>query len=196
MNFLAHFALAQPTDASRVGALLGDFVRGHPSSLTGQYPPEVIEGIMLHRAIDRFTDDHPVFLKAKDLLSPKRRRFAGIIIDIFFDHFLAIHWEDFEKGNLPRFISELYDTLERRHDWLTPELHEIVPRMKDENWLQCYGTIEGLKLTFERISKRRSWLKPLVGAETDLIDHYQSFDRAFHTFYPEVRQYATTWERD
>nr|MBR9810071.1 hypothetical protein [bacterium] len=65
MNFLAHFHLAQPTDGSRIGALLGDFVRGTPESLQTRFPPEVVNGIILHRAIDRFTDSHEIFLKSK-----------------------------------------------------------------------------------------------------------------------------------
>ena len=84
MNYLAHLLLAGPTDASRVGNLLGDFVRGTPESLRGSYPDEVIAGIVMHRELDRFTDDHPAFQEARELLDPEHRRFAGIIIDIFF----------------------------------------------------------------------------------------------------------------
>lgn len=190
MNFLAHFHLAHATDASRVGALLGDFARGTPESLLSQFPKEVVQGIMLHRVIDRFTDSHPVFLRSKALLHPTRRRFAGIIIDIFFDHFLAQLWADYAEIPLPRFIQEIHDTLDRRADWLTPELLEVVPRMKDENWLGTYGTIPGLALTFRRVSQRRPFLAPLAGAEADLTDHYQSFGRAFREFYPEVILFA------
>lgn len=190
LNFLAHFHLAHPTDASRVGGLLGDFARGTPENLLTRFPKELVDGIMLHRVIDRFTDTHPVFLRSKNLLHPTRRRFAGIIIDIFFDHFLAQLWSDYSKIPLPGFIEEIHDTLDRRKDWLTPELLELVPRMKTENWLGTYGTIPGLALTFRRVSQRRDFLAPLSGAEKDLTDHYQSFGRAFREFYPEVISFA------
>jgi acyl carrier protein phosphodiesterase len=190
LNFLAHFHLAKNTDASRVGALLGDFVRGTPESLRAQFPDEVIDGIMLHRAVDQFTDSHASFLDAKKFLSPERRRFAGIIIDIFFDHFLAHHWQEYSDGPLNLFISEVYHTLDRRTDWLTPELEALVPRMQAENWLGTYGAIDGLALTFRRVSSRRKFLSPLVGAEEDLTSHYYSFSKAFHIFYPQVMEFA------
>ena len=190
MNFLAHLHLAHPTDASRVGALLGDFAPGTPVSLRSRFPDDVVAGIMLHRAIDRFTDEHPVFLKTKQFLQPSRRRFAGIIIDIFFDHFLAHFWSEYSKLPLSTFITEVHDTLERRKEWLTPDLAEILPRMKDENWLATTGTIPGLALTFRRVSRRRDFLSTLIGAEEDLTQHYQSFTSAFREFYPELRSFA------
>jgi acyl carrier protein phosphodiesterase len=191
LNFLAHFHLAQATDGSRVGALLGDFVRGTPESLRTRLPSELVDGIILHRAIDRFTDTHEVFLRTKKLLSPPRRRFAGIIVDIFFDHFLAHMWSDYSKIPLRQFIAEIHDTLERRDAWLTPEVSAIIGRMKQENWLGTYGTISGLALTFQRVSQRRTFLSPLVGAEDDLTSHYQSFTNAFRSFYPEVMSFAS-----
>jgi acyl carrier protein phosphodiesterase len=190
LNFLAHFHLARPTDGSRVGALLGDFVRGTPESLRDRLPSELVEGIVLHRAIDHFTDSHEIFLRTKKLLSPPRRRFAGIIVDIFFDHLLAQMWSEYSKVPLRKFIAEMYRTLERRDDWLTPEVSAIIGRMQKENWLGTYGTIPGLALTFRRVSQRRAFLAPLVGAEDDLTSHYQSFTTAFQSFYPEVISFA------
>ncbi|YCM45497.1 ACP phosphodiesterase [Verrucomicrobiaceae bacterium 227] len=195
MNFLAHFHLARPTDASRSGALLGDFVRGPRESLLESYPEDLVDGIMLHREIDAFTDRHPVFLKAKMLLAPERRRFAGIIIDVFFDHFLAQTWSHYSDESLAGFIDNIYQILDRRSSWMTPELREIIPRMKTENWLGTYGTIEGLALTFRRISTRRDFLKPLIGSEDDLTNHYHSLGKAFRQFYPEAREFARTLDR-
>ncbi len=165
-------------------------MRGTPESLEDDYPAEVIEGIMLHRAVDQFTDSHPVFLQAKKYLPPERKRFAGIIIDIYFDHFLAQFWKEYSRQKLASFISEIHLLLERRDDWLPPELQALIPRMEAENWLGHYETIEDLALTFRRISQRRKFLKPLIGAEEDLTKHYQPFQSAFQDFYPEVIQFA------
>ncbi len=190
MNFLAHFHLAEPTDASRVGALLGDFLRGTPAHLSETLPEELVAGIVLHRAIDRFTDSHPVFLKAKKLLAPPRRRFAGIIIDLYFDHFLSLSWAQYSGTPLPEFIQEIHHLLSRRAAWLSTELNDLIAKMKQENWLGTYGTIPGLTLTFQRMSERRDFLKPLIGAEEDLLSHYDSFRQAFDEFYPELLAYA------
>lgn len=193
MNFLAHFHLARPTDPSRVGALLADFVRGTQNSLLERYPADLVEGIMLHRTIDSFTDRHPVFLECKAYLAPERRRFAGIIIDVFFDHFLTQQWQEFSTQPLPAFISETYGILDRNHQWLTPDLQSNLPRMKSENWLDSYGTLEGLALTFRRISRRRDFLAPLVGSEEDLISNYSSFEQGFRSFYPELIEHTRSY---
>lgn len=190
MNYLAHLYLAGPTDASRVGNLLGDFVKGTPKSLTDDYPREVIAGIMMHRHLDRFTDEHEAFLQAREFLAKERRRFAGIVIDIFFDHFLTVHWEQFSQQPLVDFIEEIYTTLERRTDWLSPQLAGILPRMRKENWLYSYGTIEGLSLTFERISRRSPRTAPMQDSTEDLVAHYHSLDRAFHDFFAAAREQA------
>ena len=173
-----------------MGALLGDFARGTPESLLERFPPEVVGGIVLHRAIDRFTDDHPIFLETKKLLHPSRKRFAGIIVDIIFDHFLAHSWTDYSEVPLPSFISDMHGILKRHRSWLTPELAAMIERMVEENWLGTYGTIPGLALTFRRVSQRRDFLAPLVGAEEDLTAHYHSFSRAFRRFYPELLEFA------
>lgn len=194
MNFLAHLHLAEPGAASRVGNLLGDFVRGTPASLAPRFPAVVIRGIRQHRAIDRFTDSHPIFIAAKKLLAPERRRLAGISIDVFFDHFLTNHWQTFSRKNLGNFIAESYQMLENNPQWLTPELREILPRMKEENWLLTNGTIAGIELTLNRISHRRPFLSSLREAHLDLIGHYQSFDRAFHDFYPQILNFSKNWD--
>lgn len=190
MNFLAHLYLAAPTDASRIGNLLGDFARGTPESLRDRFPPEVLDGIVMHRKLDRFTDGHPAFHEARDLLAPERRRFAGIVVDVIFDHFLSIHWTEFSDQPLPDFLQEIYDAFDRHPDWLGEELGPLVPRIKQENWLMSYATLDGIALTFGRIASRSPRLAPIAGTRDDLVAHYQSFDRAFHEFFPDVRAYA------
>ena len=190
MNYLAHLLLAGPDDASRVGNLMGDFVKGRPESLREDYPAAVVDGIMMHRQLDRFTDDHPSFRTARQWLAPERRRFAGIVIDIFFDHFLTAHWASFSTQPLPRFLEEIYATLERHRDWLSDELAGVLPRMRQENWLMSYGTIDGLALTFDRISERRPRLAAIRGSTDDLVAHYHSFDRTFHEFFGAAREHA------
>lgn len=192
MNFLAHLYLAGSSDASRIGNLLGDFVKGTPESLVAHYPPEVIAGIVMHRHLDRFTDQNEHFLTARDLLVPERRRFAGIVVDIFFDHFLTIHWDQFAETPLTEFVAEMYATLERHPDWLSPEFATILPRMHEENWLSSYGTTEGIALTLERVSRRSPRIAPIKECSKELDQHYEAFESAFHLFFPAARIFAAT----
>lgn len=187
MNFLAHLALAGSNDASRIGNILGDFEKGTPSSIRQRLPDEVVAGIVMHRQIDRFTDDHPVFQQSKLLLAPHRRRFAGIIVDIFFDYFLNRHWNRYHPGNVPDFIEEIYQLFERRPEWLGQQFGPIVPLLRSENWLASYNTFEGLDLTLNRIATRSPKLIPIRDGVHDLREHQQKFEELFLTIYPDVR---------
>lgn len=104
------------------------------------------------------------------------------------------HWNDFAKVDLKEFTDGLYQLLIDRPEWLNDELREIVPRMKDENWLLAYGSLDGLALTFRRISRRRDFLTPLIGAEKDLETHYEEFEAAFLKFYPELVEFARGYQ--
>lgn len=191
MNYLAHLRLAGPSDASRIGNLLGDFVKGTPESLRPRFPAEVIRGIVMHRRLDRFTDDHPAFHRGRALLAPTRRRLAGIIVDVFFDHFLTKYWDDFgTAAPLPEFLTEIYDTLERHPTWLSNDLARILPRLRRENWLLSYGSLPGLTLTFERIARRSVRLAGLRDAADELATHYDEFAELFLEFFPDVREHA------
>lgn len=161
-------------------------MRGTPEHLSHTLPAELVQGIILHRSIDCFTDSHPLFLSSKELLSPARRRFAGIIIDIFFDHFLVKSWDLYSKFPLDRFVREIYEMFERRREWLTLESVITVRKMKEQNWIGNYQTIAGLSLTFQQVSRRRPFLEVLIGAEEDLAENYLIFQKTFHDFYPAL----------
>lgn len=190
MNFLAHLALAAPNDASRIGNLLGDFSKGTESVLRTQLPDPLVDAIMMHRAIDRFTDNHPNFKQARQLLSPEQRRFAGISVDIIYDHFLSRHWNVFYQSSLPLFIEECYQCIERHPSWHAKKFKEVYPVMRREDWLNCYASIEGIDLTFHRVSTRSHRIKAIAGSTGDLQRHYSEFESLFLKFYPELMDYA------
>lgn len=190
MNFLAHLALAGPSDTSRIGNLLGDFEKGTPAALRERLPQEVVEGILMHRQLDAFTDSHPVFKKARDLLHPSRRRYAGIVVDIFFDHFLTRHWSAYHPGTPGEFIASVYETLDAQPRLLGEQLAPLVPRIKRENWLAAYGNEDGLELTLARVASRSTRLAPLKESMTDFRRNRTEFDDCFLAFYPEIRKKA------
>ena len=136
MNYLAHLFLAGPEPEALLGALMGDFVKG---VLDERYPAAITRALALHRRIDTFTDAHPVTAASRARISPERRRFAGIMVDLFYDHFLARHWDEHAREPLDAFTARVYALLEQ-HDALLPErLRSIAPRMAQADWLASYA---------------------------------------------------------
>jgi acyl carrier protein phosphodiesterase len=190
LNYLAHLLLAESHAASRVGNLLGDFVPGRPESLRGSFPDAVLHGIVRHRAIDRFTDSHRITLSLKAFIDPKRRRFAGVITDILHDHFLTRHWDGHCDVPLAEFTAACNAAL-REHAAILPlELRDTLEERIADNWLGRYGTEEGLDQVFQRVSRRNPGFAPIHDAIDDLTTHREIFEKAFHGFFPDLRQWV------
>ena len=194
MNYLAHLALTPPADQTRhnalkIGNLLGDFIKGSESTLRLQLPADIVDGIMLHRAIDKYTDSHPAFLASKALLAPERRRFAGIVVDIIYDHFLSLHWSSYHDGKLNDFISHSYSIIETNKEWQLGTLKEAFPLMKRQNWLACYITKDGINKTFERVAQRGKYTSPIVNTHLDFEKNYHKFEAHFHRIYKDLLEF-------
>jgi acyl carrier protein phosphodiesterase len=194
MNYLAHLLLADDSDASRIGNLLGDFTTGSLEQLARQFPPEIVRGIRMHRAVDRFTDSHRVFKQARELLAPARRRFAGIIVDIIFDHYLSRHWHDYCDQPLEAFIRQVYRALDAHPEWRAGRLSRVYPMMKHENWLMTYSSLEGISLTLRRVSTRSPRVGKIAGGAEDLQENYTAFESCFRDFMPHLLEFAAQWK--
>ena len=190
MNYLAHLALAPATDAARIGNLLGDFVKGTESTLRLQLDAELVDAIMLHRAIDKFTDAHPAFLASKSLLAPQRRRFAGIVIDIIYDHFLSLHWNQYYPQALDEFIQQIYHSIDNHPEWQLGTLEHAFPRMKSQNWLARYASREGIKLTFHQVAQRGKFTAPIADSFIDFDQHYSAFEQHFTEVYRDLIEFV------
>jgi acyl carrier protein phosphodiesterase len=192
MNFLAHVFLSHHSPEAILGAMLGDFVKG---SVGAEYPPAVREAIVLHRTIDRFTDAHPIPYAARALVSPARRRFAPILIDVFYDHFLARYWADYCTVPLPQFAQQVYDVLRANRAILPPRLQIVAPRMVANDWLTAYAELPGVDAAVNGIARRLERYPraaALHGAAEELERHYARFERDFRTFFPQLTAYAAS----
>lgn len=190
MNYLAHLLLAEDRAESRIGNLLGDFVLGRPESLS--LPAPVIHGIIRHRAIDRFTDSHPVNARLKLLVDPQRRRFAGVISDVIHDHFLIRHWPQFSPHPIREFI-DLCNRELREHATLLPsELADSLEERIADDWLGRLGTDAGLDTVFRKMVARRPRSAPIRHALDDLRRHRGEFEDGFFEFFPDLQ----SWIRD
>lgn len=186
LNYLAHLLLAEETPASRVGNLLGDFVTGLPEVLRGRFPRPIVQGIIRHRAIDRYTDSHAVVIGLKDHVAPQRRRFAGVIVDLILDHFLTRYWASYASSPLPDFVHQCNTALRDHLQFLPPELGKTLEQRIADEWLEHYGTDEGLDGVFHRVALRRASFAPVREAVADLQSHRAEFEAGFHDFFPEL----------
>ncbi len=193
LNYLAHVYLAGPQVTDRVGGLLGDFVKG---PLPCGLPPDLASGVELHRFIDRYTDQHPAFMRSRQRISPSRRRFSGVMIDLIYDHFLARHWCCFCDEPLLLYTQAFYQSLEDYRDWLPANLLAILERMRQNNWLAAYADLAVIGRALDQIGIYRiQRSNPLVGSLSELEAHYAELEQDFWSFIPEVIQQVNGWRQ-
>ncbi|MBS0307505.1 MAG: DUF479 domain-containing protein [Proteobacteria bacterium] len=188
MNYLAHIYLARHDNAAMLGALLGDFAK---ANVAGKYAPLIETEILLHRKIDSYTDSHAVTKAALQRFAPGRRRFAGIVLDVFYDHLLAKDWPSYSDVPLQEFVQNFYRTLDTHHHLLPPKLLDIAPRMAEQNWLGSYQDFRSVEFAVNRISQRLSRDGNLLReALLDLEAHHTALTAGFAHFFPELMQFA------
>ena len=189
MNFLAHFHVTPPIPDAIVGAYLGDFVRG-PVHDHVDLPLQMRQGIILHRQVDGYTDAHPVWQRSAGRLNAKRRRLAGIIIDVIYDHFLCRHWEDLASQPLDEFVEFCYSSLISRTQLMEQDARRAVRRMREHDWLASYQQVEGIELAFRRLSYRSRALKGIEEAAVDFKTDYEALETDFLEYYPELQGFS------
>ncbi len=189
MNYLAHLFLSDGTPESLIGNLLGDFVKG---SIENIYSTQIIKGIYLHRKIDSFTDSHPIFRSSKRLISLNRRKFSGMMIDVFYDHFLAKNWSNYSSTSLADFTNHVYQVLQENKNILPERLNSILPDMIAYDWLASYKEISTIDRAINGLSHRIKRKNSLFGGVEELFSNYQQLQADFSIFFPEVIDYTLT----
>lgn len=187
MNYLAHLFLAEENDEAKLGALLGDFVKG---TIIDKYSEKTEREIQIHRKIDFYTDNHPIVKDAKELLSVKKRKYGNIILDVFYDHILAQKWQDYTKISLENFTKQIYSILLRNMNVLPDSLRDIVPIMIEQNWLTSYREFSGFEMAIARISKRLRQENTLMECIAEIETNYSSIALSFDTFFPQLMDYV------
>lgn len=186
MNYLAHLHLGGSQPEQLLGSLYGDFVKG---PLKGDYPPRVEQAIDLHRRLDGFTDHHPLCRQARDRFDPELLRFSGIVLDVFFDHCLARHWQTYSKLPLPDFTEQVYQLLlDQPH--LPGRLQQVAPYMIADDWLGSYQEFKVIRRALAGISRRLGQPGLLDAFWPQLEKHYDLLTQDFHQLYPELQGFA------
>lgn len=183
MNHLAHCFLSFGDEDLLLGNFIGDFVKGNDWK---NYPPAVQRGILLHRAIDSFTDYHPLTDRSANRIRPFAGRYSPPFVDILYDHLLALHWEKHAEEPFLLFAKKTYAQLENRIAEMPPILQERLPKMVAGQFLHGYAHREGLEWVLHRFSQRLSGqfdTQALAGAFFREIDAYSD---DFNDFFPEL----------
>ncbi|MFY9343114.1 MAG: ACP phosphodiesterase [Planctomycetota bacterium] len=184
MNWLAHLRLSPPDPLVRLGNLAGDFVRGVD---VARLHPGLQRGIALHRALDRFVDAHPIAVRARQRLQPPFRRFGGVLVDVWFDHFLARDWERFGGGaSLPSFLAGVHGDLRAHHELLPPDLQRAAPRFTTAGWLEGYASVAGIDRVLALMAQRFARPSPLARGGEPLRHHYDALASDFAALWPEL----------
>lgn len=150
------------------------------------FPMEIQKGIILHREIDTFTDAHPIFRQSTKRLHSNYHHYSGIIIDIFYDHFLAKNWSNYSDETLDNFTERFYQSLRDNYDFLTPKTQKMVPYLIQQNWLMSYQTIEGIAIILEKMDNRMKSDSNMRFSVTELRTFYAEFEQEFTLFFKEI----------
>lgn len=187
MNFLAHFQLAWPDPGLIAGGLEGDYYKG---PLRGDLPHSFEQGIRLHRAIDAYTDHHPLIAAARQQFPSHLRRYAGILIDLCFDHYLSQRWQQHHEQSLESFSRAVYRTLADHRALLSPNAARMSERLQHYDLLQRYRDWQTVPASAERIGERFRRGNPMLAIDTDLAALREPLGDVFDAFYPELKKHT------
>ena len=187
MNFLAHLYLSGDSEGLRIGNFIADSVKGHDYE---QYSAEIRQGILLHRKIDTFTDTHPIVEESKKRLRSTYHKYAGVIVDVYYDHFLAANWNDYSPVPLRDYAQEIYTLVERHRPALPFNSQRFSEYMVRYNILEAYARLEGIDRVLKGMASRATFTSNMESAIRDLEQHYGLFGDEFRNFFPELQQFV------
>lgn len=185
MNHLAHIYLSDEDDFIKIGNFMADAVKGNHYD---HYPAGIQIGIKLHRFIDSFTDSHPIYRQSKHRLHEKFGHYAGVIMDIVYDHFLAKNWNQFSKTELEDYADDFYAMLQSNYDILTEKTQNSLPYMIDTNWLVSYKSLAGLELILFQMDYRTHNRVNMPSAMEDVKKFYIEIENEFFLFFNELKE--------
>ena len=183
MNFLAHIYLSGDNELTTIGNFMADGIKGKAYK---DYERDVQIGILLHRAIDTFTDRHPTVRQSTKRLHEKYGHYSGVIVDILYDHFLAKNWADYSDIPLEDYVEDFYQSLQRHYDILPARIRRLMPYMIGDNWLLSYAEIEGIAKVLQGMNRRTHNRSHMDEAVIELKAFYDEFKEEFTRFFDEL----------
>jgi acyl carrier protein phosphodiesterase len=187
MNLLAHALLAAPDADLMLGGLIGDFVRGR---VDPGLPSGVRAGIALHRAIDGYTDRHAEVTAARTLFDPPLRRYAGVLLDIWFDHLLARGWPAYSQESLDDFSRSVRDLLDERQELVPERMKGFVAYLRAHDLPAAYRDVAMIGDVLHGVSRRFKRANPVASALPALIALDAPLQECFDAFFPQLTAFA------
>lgn len=187
MNFLAHAYLSGDSEEILVGNFIADFIRGNRY---GQYSDDIIRGIHLHRGIDHFTDQHATVLEGIKRLRPVYGKYSSVVIDVFYDHFLAKNWNTYHDHSLEEHTQYVYGVFSKHKNKMPERIQNFLPSMIQDDWLVNYGEFHGIERALQRISERAKFQNNMVNAVETLKKEYKDLDKEFNIFFLYMIEYT------
>jgi len=187
MNFLAHIYLSGDNDLLKIGNFMADGIRGKEYE---SLHPEIQKGVLLHRFIDTYTDSHPVFRQSTKRLHERYHHYAGVIVDVVYDHFLARNWSRYSDEKLDSFINRFYASLEKNQELLNEKTRNMMPYMIRSNWLWNYQFVDGIARILYQMDQRTRNNSKMQFAVDELTEFYEDFESEFTIFFEDLRKHA------
>ena len=187
MNYLAHAYLSGDNELLLIGNFIADAVKGKAMD---DYSSEIRRGIVLHRAIDEYTDQHPLHRQSRQRLHPKYGHYAGVMIDIYYDHFLANNWSTYSSHSLADYTQKVYALLDENASILPERINFMLQYMIPQNWLLNYAKLEGIRKVLRGMANRAKFESKMESGVEDLEQNYEAFEAEFTSFFPELNNYV------
>lgn len=195
MNWLAHLFLSQPTGEHRLGNLMGDLVKGKERVKLDSC---FAEGLNCHLSIDRFTDTHAIVRQSKRRISSEFRRYSGVLVDVFYDYFLAKNLQLYCDTDLATFTQDVYISILEPLAIAPPRIRLIVQLMIEQDWLGSYAYRSGIETTLTRIKAKLSNKHHQYFRVQDLMaeldTNYDDLEQDFLLFFPKLTSHISSVE--
>lgn len=187
MNFLAHIYLSGDDEGITLGNFIADGIKGKKYL---KYPPKIQKGILLHRAIDTYTDSHPTVRQSTKRLHKNYGHYSGVIVDILYDHFLAKNWKKYHPQPLDDYVNDFYDLLRDNFEILPSRIKRMMPYMITDNWLLSYASVKGISTILSQMNVRTKNKSRMNLAVLELEEFYDEFEVEFTDFFEDMIAYS------
>ena len=188
MNFLAHIYLSGNNEGVTIGNFIADGIKGRNYK---KYPLQIQKGILLHREIDTYTDQHPIVRKSTARLHDNYSHYSGVIVDILYDHFLAKNWDNYHEQPLDEYIQNFYKLLRSDFDILPSRIQQMMPYMISDNWLLSYATVPGISKILVQMNRRTNNISKMNFTVIELEQYYSEFEDEFTSFFTELKSFTS-----